>query len=1402
MGFRTESNNHRQRWAGVGVVALLLLLLAGVLLTIHPVAAAGPTYVSGPILTPTTWTAAGSPYIVTGTVTVVPTASLTIEPGVEVRFWWETALIAYGPLTAVGTAAQPITFTTDLDPPVPVAWDGIHLAGSHNTVQHCFVEYGYYGLYIYPTSDDNLVADNRLQLNGHWLGPVGGAILGSTDGSQFLRNVIENSPFGILLIESSDNVIADNTLAFLDDVGISLQGSPSVYGTGNVVTGNRLGHIGGEGLSFVYQLDLTVADNWLYQTAQTPDLAYARLDGPLAGKVAALPEAGGLSVYNSAGVTLHGNRVTESGQGGAPTYRAAVYINNTANLTFDGNLVHLNKGDGLEYAAGNDGMPTLHNNAFWDNQGFQLESFYPAAIDVSGNWWGTNSPLAGVEFSGTLTYAPWVTLALTADPLFVPADGLSRSDLTVTMLDGAGHHAPDGMEVGLETSLGTLSTPLVTTTAGVAVAHLTAPLSPGTAWLTATAPPPLTTTVPPGRQAHAWVSFISPSPLTLTLTADPMVIPADGVSTSTLRAEARDALGNPAGDGTVVVFSTTLGTFPGGLTLTPIPTGTMTVEAEGGDVSKVGTWIAYTDPNASGGGGVYSNGVGDKVTYIFTGTAVSVLFQKQFNAGIAHLYLDGVFYREVDTYAPSVLYQQEEPVAADLTYAPHLVEVVVTGLQNPASSGSYLVVDALRVYGHDRNGAYLTGSGVATVTLTSVITPGIAQVGACAGPACDSTTVRFATTGPQTLTLTANPTVIPAGGVSTSTLRAEVLNGLGDPVADGTEVAFSTTLGSFPGRGIQAAEALTTTALTSGGVATVTLTSAITPGTALVTACAGPACDSTTVRFRVPGMTNFYLPIIMKNYTPPPRPVCQERIENGGFETDDAWVISATPRPARYTNERAHNGSRSMLLGIKPGEPDVRSYSSVRQTISLPATTYTATLTFWYYPLSGLDPGDRQECLLLDEDDHLLAILMRTNVNTAAWTQMTFDLSAYAGRTVQVYFNAYNDADGSGVAAFYLDDVSVQACTLVGGPTPTPTPIPSPTPPGPTPTPTPGPPGCYPVQVTTVAAGDMPHGVAVNRDAKRLYVANYGADTLSVFDTTTYAPVTTVNVGDGPNGVAYNPANGLIYVANRNANTVSVLRSSDYGLVKTIAVGAQPNGLGVNEATNRVYVANFGSDTVSIINGATNTVIKTVAVGDEPSMVAVNPLSNKAYVSLHGAAGVAVIDGAGDVKTVSLFDSAGPYGIAVDTLRNLVYVATIDTFRVVVLDGNTDIFLGWAEIRRLPGAEPVPLRMVAVNPLIGTSGHIFLTTIGEDGGWNKFLLLPKGWLEYFARAHALDLNEAREGMAFEPTTLRLFVPSRADDLVAVYLDGEPVCPNNFATDYQITICVAGPGGSCWQIFTR
>lgn len=89
------------------------------------------TYVSGGIYSNATWTLGGSPYIVTGNVAVFPGVSLTINPGVEIRFNDSTNLvIQHGVLNAIGTSADSITFTSNSPNPYMGIWGGIDFRDS------------------------------------------------------------------------------------------------------------------------------------------------------------------------------------------------------------------------------------------------------------------------------------------------------------------------------------------------------------------------------------------------------------------------------------------------------------------------------------------------------------------------------------------------------------------------------------------------------------------------------------------------------------------------------------------------------------------------------------------------------------------------------------------------------------------------------------------------------------------------------------------------------------------------------------------------------------------------------------------------------------------------------------------------------------------------------------------------------------------------------------------------------------------------------------------------------------------------------------------------------------------------------------------------------------------------
>lgn len=170
--------------------------------------------------------------------------------------------------------------------------------------------------------------------------------------------------------------------------------------------------------------------------------------------------------------------------------------------------------------------------------------------------------------------------------------------------------------------------------------------------------------------------------------------------------------------------------------------------------------------------------------------------------------------------------------------------------------------------------------------------------------------------------------------------------------------------------------------------------------------------------------------------------------ESGGFTY---WKQCGTLK-ARITTTRAHSGRYSEYGGTSR-TPEINGDAGVCQLVTIPSS---GQLSFWVY--QGTTETNTtyawQEADFLDASGSVVANFYTSANNTHGWVQQTFDVSAYAGQSLRLYFGVHGNGYSRTYIYQYVDDVSLSG----GGPTPTPTASSNPTPtPVPTRTPTPGP---------------------------------------------------------------------------------------------------------------------------------------------------------------------------------------------------------------------------------------------------------------------------------------------------------------------------------------------------------
>ncbi len=421
------------------------------------------TNVSCIISSDTTWAIEGSPYIVTDGVLVDTGVTLTIEPGVIVKFDPQVSLNIDGTLIARGTETNQIAFTTNLvgdywgyirfrDSSIDATYDvyGDYISGS--VLEYCIIEYAgdrsenHYGaIYTvnafpfinYCTIQNNLsngifgynntgmlkITNSIIRNNdtggiGGTAGCGGGILI--VGGSAIIsnNNIYNNtaSNGGGIFINSGDlltisnNIISNNTA--LDAGGGISNDNGALTISNNIIINNTASDEGG-GINVVSE-HVTIMNNIICNNSVSNG------------------NGGGISAdFFYVEVNISNNNIINNRALNAPAVSYDIRYDNN----FKYNTITRNQATGLSstYTVYVKEHPLFnYNNIFKNNTTYELwnnnESDI-ADVDATNNWWGTTSDsIIQLKIHdwfddsslGIVDYTPYLSIPDTIAPISPP----------------------------------------------------------------------------------------------------------------------------------------------------------------------------------------------------------------------------------------------------------------------------------------------------------------------------------------------------------------------------------------------------------------------------------------------------------------------------------------------------------------------------------------------------------------------------------------------------------------------------------------------------------------------------------------------------------------------------------------------------------------------------------------------------------------------------------------------------------------------------------------------------------------------------------------------------------------------------------------------------------------------
>ena len=192
--------------------------------------------------------------------------------------------------------------------------------------------------------------------------------------------------------------------------------------------------------------------------------------------------------------------------------------------------------------------------------------------------------------------------------------------------------------------------------------------------------------------------------------------------------------------------------------------------------------------------------------------------------------------------------------------------------------------------------------------------------------------------------------------------------------------------------------------------------------------------------------------------------------------------------------------------------------------------------------------------------------------------------------------------------------------------------------------------------LTKIPVQNDPGGIAITPDGKLVYVVNSGSNTISVINTATNTVIANVSDPSGPWCVVVSPDGSTVYVTDIHSNKVEVINTATNTIVNTITVGKNPYYLSISADGKNLYVANSGENSISLINTISKAV-STITVAASPQVVCLSPDGSRLYVQHLRSPLIEIINTADNTILSSITMPSNVLGMSVSSDGNWLYAA-------------------------------------------------------------------------------------------------------------------------------------------------